>query len=242
MHEPINRVQQLEARIHELEAELAQSNARVAELEKRWEQWLKLISHDFRGPLTLMLGYTQTLLHSLPAGASRERDRHDLKSAVHAAQRLEKMIGEIVDAARLEANLVTPVLTEIDLGALVRDQIQKARRRYPGRSIVTDIPDTLPLVTGDVRRIGQIIATLLSNAILFSPATTPVTISIQCDAHEAQVSVSDQGIGLTDEEKCHLYERFYRQERARDVRREGLGLSLLVAAQFAEMLDGHLWA
>ncbi|MGH2459758.1 MAG: histidine kinase dimerization/phospho-acceptor domain-containing protein, partial [Chloroflexota bacterium] len=97
----------LEARIARLEAELAEREGRISILEQYWEQWLRLISHDLRGPLTLMLGYSQSMLQSLPDGPGREHERHDLGAAVSAAHRLDKMIGQVVDAARLETHLLT---------------------------------------------------------------------------------------------------------------------------------------
>lgn len=236
-----DRPYQGDSRVAQLEAELASGHARIAALEQRWDQWLRLISHDFRGPLTLILGYSQNALHHLPDGPEHELVRHDLNAAMIAAQRLEKMIGETVDAARLEAHRLVLAPMEVDLGSIVREQVQKARRRYPGRKIRTCIANDLALLTTDPRRVGQILAALLSNAILFSPDTSTVSIGVKPAGNQVVVSAADAGVGLTDEEREHLFERFYRHERARDVRREGLGLSLLVSEQLAARLGGRLW-
>lgn len=211
-------------------------------MERHWEQWLKLISHDFRGPLTLILGYVQTVLQHLPPGAAYEQDRRDLEAAMNASQRLDKMVGQIVDAARLEANLLTLTLTDVDVASIVREQIRKAHRRYPERTIRANIPDDLPRVIGDSRRIGQIVATLLSNAIVFSPATSVVAVLVRRIGDTVDLAVADQGVGFTDAEKERLFEKFYRHERAQAARREGLGLSLLVAENLARILNGRLWA
>ena len=228
-------------RIQSLEVELAESRGRVADMEQSWEQWLSLISHDLRGPLTLILGYVQTVLQHLPDEKAHDQDRHDLDAAINAALRLDKMISEIVDAARIEAHLLTLTPTEIELPPIVRHQVQKAQRRYPGRRIRVSIPDELPVLFADGRRVGQIIATFLSNAILFSSQTSPVTVSVTRSADHVGVAVADDGLGLTEAEKQHLFEKFYRHERAREVRREGLGLSLLVAKHLAMRLHGQLW-
>lgn len=241
--ESMDSERSLQARVQQLEAELARSQARVAELEGHWEAWLRLISHDLRGPLTLMLGYTQTVLHNLPDDPTRAHERSHLQAAITAAQRLDKMVSEVVDAARLEARLISLTRSAIDLAAILADQVRKVRRRYPGRTVVSDIPSDLPPVDGDGRQIAQIIATLLSNAMLFSPTDTPIRVSVRSvGGREVTVAVVDQGIGLTEEERRHLFEQFYRPERARQVRREGLGLSLSIAAQLAELHGGRLWA
>lgn len=236
-----DRVRRLEAQIRQLEAELAQTHARIAGLEQGWEQWLNLISHDFRGPLTLILGYTQTLLQHLPDDGSRDQERHDLQAAVNAAQRLDKMVGDTVDAARLEARLLTLAPTEVDLALIVREQIRRANRRYPGRSIHSSISTSLPRAFADARRAGHIVATLLSNAVLFSPETSPVTVTVRQAGQQIVVYVADGGVGLTESEKARVFEKFYRPERARHARREGLGLSLLVAEQLTRRQGGRLW-
>ncbi len=210
-------------------------------MERQWEQWLKLISHDFRGPLTLILGYLQTVLQHLPSGTGYDQDRRELEAAINASQRLDKMVGEIVDAARLEANLLTITPVAVDVAPIVRDQIKKAHRRYPGRTIRASIADGLPHVAGDGRRIGQIVATLLSNAIVFSPATSEVAVSVGRVADTVEVTVADQGVGLTRSEKERVFEKFFRHERAQAVRREGLGLSLRVAESLARIQNGRLW-
>ena len=228
--------------IARLEAELAERDARIARLEQSWEQWLRLISHDFRGPLTLVLGYAQTLLQSLPETPDREQERHDLSAAISAAQRLDKMVGQIVDAARLEARLLVLAKAETDIAPIIRDQVKKARHRYPGRSIRASIANDLPLIETDSRRVGQIIMTLLSNAILFSPSASVVMLTAQRGPGSVVIAVDDRGIGLDEDDLARLFERFYRPDRARETRREGLGLSLVVAAQLALDLGGRIWA
>lgn len=212
----------------------------IEELQQRWDQWLKVISHDLRGPLTLVLGYVQAVLQHLPPGSSFDQDRRNLTAAINATQRLDKMVGQIVDAARLEAQILTLAPTEVDIVPIVREQIRKARRRHPERTIRASIPDDVPMVLGDPRRIGQMLGSLLSNAILFSPETSDVSVSLSSGDDAVEIAISDQGIGLTESEKEHIFEKFYRPERAQSVRREGLGLSLLVVAGIARMLNGQL--
>lgn len=238
---PADRIRQLEARVQQLEADLARRQLQITELEQRWERWLKLISHDFRGPLTLILGYTQSLQQQVPVDQSSETTGRDLAATVAAAQRLDKMIGEMVDAARIEARILTLLPTEIELPPLVRGAVQAARRKYAGRSIQASIAPNLPPVLADARRVRQIIAALLSNAVLFSSNDSRVVVSVDHTPSQATISVADQGLGLTQPEISRLYEKFYRPERARDVRREGLGLSLMVAAELATLMQGRLW-
>lgn len=238
----INRITDLEAKIRRLEAENAEYRARLAQLDDLWDTWLRTVSHDLRTPLTLILGYTQTMLIRLRSNPDAEQSRHDLEATANAAYRLEKMVSEVVDAARLETGRLQVNLQDIDPVALVRDQVRRANRRYPGASIRTSIPDNVPLITGDVRRASQIIAALLSNAVVFSPPKAPILVSIRGRSDFLDVAITDQGAGLTAEDHARLFDRAYRPERLREARREGLGLSLMIAKQITSLMGASLTA
>ena len=238
----INRITDLEAKIRRLEAENAAYRARLAQLDDRWDTWLRTVSHDLRTPLTLILGYTQTMLIRLRSNPDAEQSRHDLEATANAAYRLEKMVSEVVDAARLETGRLQVNLQDIDLVALVRDQVRRANRRYPGASIRTSIPDNVPLITGDVLRASQIIAALLSNAVVFSPPKASILVSIRGRGDFLDLAITDQGAGLTAEDHARLFDRAYRPERLREARREGLGLSLLIAKQVTSLMGASLTA
>ncbi|MCL4498663.1 MAG: ATP-binding protein [Chloroflexi bacterium] len=238
----INRITDLEAKIRRLEAENAEYRARLAQLDDLWDTWLRTVSHDLRTPLTLILGYTQTMLIRLRSNPDAEQSRHDLEATANAAYRLEKMVSEVVDAARLETGQLPVNLQGIDPVALVRDQVRRANRRYPEASIRTSIPDNVPLITGDVLRASQIIAALLSNAVVFSPPKAPILVSIRGRGDFLDVAITDQGAGLTAEDLARLFNRAYRPERLREARREGLGLSLMIAKQVAFLMGASLTA
>jgi signal transduction histidine kinase len=226
--------------VRQLEAELAACQAHDAERQRQWDGWLTLVSHDLRSPLTLVLGYSQGLLRSLPDGKDAERYRRDLNGIVYGARRVDKMIGQIVDAARLEAGHVAVDRRGLDLGTIVREELKKLRRVYPDRAVRTGVPEDLPLILGDARRVGQILGTFLSNAVTFSPPDAPIALRAWLGDDRVNVAVTDRGVGLTEEEKPRIFERYYRPERLREARREGLGLSLAVAAELAALLGAEI--
>ncbi|HLG50211.1 MAG TPA: ATP-binding protein [Chloroflexota bacterium] len=238
--DPPDHQQEMDARIRELEAELTACQQRIHQLEESWEQWLRIISHDLRGPLTLILGYTQTALHGLRNQPSSSRARQDLEAVVTAARRLDKMVAEIVDAARLEAHLLMLSPTAIELAPIVSEQVRRAGRRYPDRVIENRISSDLPLVEGDPSRVGQIIAEILSNALIFS--TCSIHITAHPEPGRVVLAVTDRGVGITPDEMPRIFDRFYRAERCREIYREGLGLGLHVAQQLARHMGGDLWA
>ncbi|MGH2457499.1 MAG: sensor histidine kinase, partial [Chloroflexota bacterium] len=142
----------------------------------------------------------------------------------------------------LETHLLTLAPAETELAPIIRAQVQKARHRYPNRPIRVSITDSLPLIVVDARRVGQIIATLLSNAALFSPGLSPIVLSVRREDASIVIAVADHGIGLDETDRTRLFQKFYRAERAHETLREGLGLSLFVAAELAGRLGGRLWA
>lgn len=237
------QIETLQARVRELEQELRESQAESAELRRQWASWLALISHDLRGPLTLVLGYAQNLLRRLPSPVKEDdRARRELESIISGARRVDKMIGQVVDAARLEAGLLTYDQRDVDLSALVGDEARKACRLYPEHPVNVSLDDSLPLVYADTRRASQIVASLLSNAALYSRPGKPIEVSARVEEERVVVVVGDHGLGLTDAEHRHLFEKAEPNERTHDVRREGLGLSLSISRQLARGMGGDLWA
>lgn len=237
-----DEVADLEARVRELERELSEARAELATLRQQWTNWLALISHDLRGPLTLILGYAQNLLRRRPADAEEgDRDRRELEMIVAGARRVDKMIGQVVDAARLENGLLASEPRDLDLNSIAREEVRLAKRRYPDRTFTMIGTDALPPIYADRRRTAQILASLLSNAALFSPAGADVEIATRDVPDRVIVAVRDPGLGLTPDEQARVFDRAFHSERAREVRREGLGLSLFIARQLARLQGGDLW-
>jgi signal transduction histidine kinase len=237
-----HRLAELEDRVRELETELAASRDRLAWLYERSDAWLAAVSHDLRSPLTLVLGYAQANLRRLPAGPESERTRRDLEAISAGARRLDKMIGQIVDDARLDLGHLHLDLRPFEPGPLVREEVRRQRRLAVDHHFRTEVPGELPLARGDPRRVAQIVSTLLSNAIVFSPPGSSVVARARPAADRLVITVSDAGAGVAVDEMPHLFEPGFRPERLRDARREGLGLSLRNAQRIATLLEAELTA
>lgn len=236
------RIGELEARVALLEAELAAAEERNRLLQERWGAWISLISHDLRGPLTLILGHAENIQYRLNKGTEAESDRRGLIAIVGAARRLNKMLGQVVDGARLEIGALATQPREIDLVALVDDEVRRFRRAHPGRAVRVSLPDSLPYAFGDPRRVAAIFGSLLSNAVTFSPNGGKIAVDVVASGESIVIRVCDSGIGLELEEIPHLFERFYRPERARNLPREGLGMSLAIARDVVQSFGGDLTA
>ena len=226
-------VEQLENRIQELERELADSR-------QRNDEWLSIVSHDLRGPLTLIIGYGDKVLHQLRAAKESSRRIVEVEPIIAAAYRLDKMITQVVEGARLEGKQVVRHSLPTDLAPLIRETVRTTMRRYPTHLLEIDVPDALPLVDCDAAHVTFILSSLLSNATLFSPVENGVDLKAEVRRGWVEVSVTDRGLGVSEDERDHIFELRFRPERTRHVRRQGLGISLWIARELAMLDDGRL--
>ena len=235
-----SRVLELEAQVEALEAALAASEERHAETRRRLEAWISVISHDLRGPLTLILGHAENLQLRAATAAGSERARGGLSVIVTAGRRLNKMVTQVVDATRLDLGSAVSSPREVSLPAVVDDEVRRLRRDHSGRTVRVDVPPNLPYGFGDPRRISQIIEALLSNAIVFSPDGGDVVVKGWAVEDAVALSVSDRGVGVTPDELARVFERFFRPERLSQFPRTGLGLSLATSREFARSFGGDI--
>lgn len=232
----------LQERVAQLEADLGASRAENAALRQRFDAWIAMISHDLRGPLTLILGHAENLLARQSRDPAAARTRSGLEVIVGAAQRLNQMITQVVDGARLEAGTLALYPRELSLVVAFDDEARKWRRQHPGRGLRTQLPESLPTIQADPRRVNQIIAALLTNAAVFSPPGAPIRARAQAVGGAVVLALTDQGVGASPDEIQRIFEPAYRPERLRDQPRAGLGRNLANARRLAQAMGGDLWA
>jgi two-component system, chemotaxis family, CheB/CheR fusion protein len=228
------------AHIEDLTRRLGEVADQLASVERRHEDWLSTVSHDLRGPLTLILGYSDNLLRRARSTRESSRSIHDLEAIISAARRLNKMVSQVVEGARLQNHQIVLSIRPIDLSPVLEKSARTAFKLYPTNRIQSDIPPSLPWVVGDPYAIETISGAFLSNAALFSPSDGPIRLKAEFDQQHVVVSVYDRGSGLSDEERSHVFEPRYRPERALNARREGLGCSLWIARELAALMGGSV--
>jgi K+-sensing histidine kinase KdpD len=197
------------------------------------------VSHELRTPLASILG-TCSVLDQMPAILNDEPS-HTLIDAIHGqAIALDKQIRDILDAVRISAKGVHPQLIWTDPTDIVDAAVKQKTARLAGHQIVFDVRQDVPLVYVDSVLVEQAFGQLLENAAKYSPAGTAIKISSRCDRGFVELSVTDQGSGLTAEEKEQLGRRSYRSERNAAV--SGSGLGLWIASTFIAANGGTLCA
>ncbi|MFC5723620.1 ATP-binding protein [Streptomyces gamaensis] len=196
---------------------------------------LAAVSHDLRTPLAGIKAAV-TSLRSDDVAWSEEDEAELLAGIEDGADRLDHLVGNLLDMSRLQTGTVTPLIREIDLDEVV----PMALGGVPENSVTLDIPETLPMVAVDPGLLERSVANIVENAVKYSPDGNPVHVSASALGERVEVRVADRGPGVPDSAKDRIFEPFQRYGDA--PRGTGVGLGLAVARGFAEAMGGTLAA
>ncbi|NGN66700.1 sensor histidine kinase KdpD, partial [Streptomyces sp. A7024] len=196
---------------------------------------LAAVSHDLRTPLAAIKAAVSSL-RSDDVAWSEEDEAELLESIEHGADRLDALVGNLLDMSRLQTGTVRPLVREID----VDEVVPKALAGVPEGSVVLDIPETLPMVSVDPGLLERSVANVVENAVKYSPADQPVLVRASALGTRVELRVVDRGPGVPDSAKDRIFEPFQRYGDA--PRGAGVGLGLAVARGFAEAMGGTLVA
>ncbi|MER6349312.1 ATP-binding protein [Streptomyces sp. NPDC001595] len=194
---------------------------------------LAAVSHDLRTPLAGIKAAVSSL-RSDDVEWSEEDQAELLEAIEEGADRLDHLVGNLLDMSRLQTGTVTPVLRETDLDEVV----PMALGGVPDGSVDLDVPETLPMVHVDTGLLERAVANIVENAVKYSPPGEKVLVSASAIADRVEVRVVDRGPGVPDEAKDRIFEPFQRYGDA--PRGAGVGLGLAVARGFAEAIGGTL--
>lgn len=195
------------------------------------------VAHDLRNPLSAMRMRIDMLTR-----ADRRPTLKESQDALHALRRhltrLDRLVGDLVDAKQLERGALELHVEAVDLRSPVRDVADLYIGTTPRHLVAVRLPDSPVVVDCDRERIEQVLTNLVSNAFKYSPSGGEVSLELTTDERGALVSVRDSGIGIRPEELPHIFEPFRRSSDARRIRGTGLGLS--VARRLVEAHGGTL--
>ncbi|WP_309061654.1 sensor histidine kinase KdpD [Streptomyces sp.] len=194
---------------------------------------LAAVSHDLRTPLAGIKAAVSSL-RSEDVDWSPEDTAELLASIEEGADRLDHLVGNLLDMSRLQTGTVTPLIREID----VDEVVPMALGGVPEGSVTLDVPETLPMVAADPGLLERAMANVIENAVKYSPPGVPVLVAASALADRVEVRVVDRGPGVPDEAKDRIFEPFQRHGDA--PRGAGVGLGLAVARGFAEAMGGTL--
>jgi signal transduction histidine kinase/DNA-binding response OmpR family regulator len=215
---------------------LGQMNLDLQQLDRMKSDLLANVSHELRTPLTAIQGYAEAMDEGL-LGTINEQ-QHDAFQVVHRnTQRLMGMIEQLLGFSRLEARAARLECTAFDL-AEVAAQVVGSVRAGDGAALGLrlEAEPGLPPVWGDPGRIAQVIENLLTNAVKFSPPGGEIRVTLARRGEEVEVVVADRGIGIPEEARSKVFERFYQVDTSSTRRYGGMGLGLAIVR---EILAAH---
>ena len=217
---------------------LEQAFAARTASEERLRSFLADASHELRTPLASIRGYAE--LFRMGAAEDRADTELAMRRIEEESARMGVLVEDLLTLARLDE---TPQLTrvEVDLAMLARDAVEDARATAPDRAINL-IADGQALVCGDPHQLHQVLANLTRNALVHTPAGTPIEVSLEQDRETVTISVRDHGAGLPQGGEVNLFERFWRAEAGRERGRAGAGLGLAIAHAVIEAHQGQISA
>src|SRR5947209_10307289 len=210
---------------------------RERELDEFKTALLAAVGHELRTPLAAIKGYASTLLQEDVTWPLADQ-RHFLQTISGEADRLARLVSNLLDLSRQEAGLLLLNRVPIQVQDLVAKTIE--RLSHPGVTISLHIPDNLPLVNVDSGRIEVVLHNLVANALVYGEGEVRITAERRDDG--IVVSVSDNGPGIAPDELPHVFERFYRARHGRQQRSGGTGLGLAICKAFIEAHGGVIWA
>lgn len=211
-----------------------------SETDQLRDALLGSVSHELRTPLASILG-AATVLTETPRVAEDVRLTSLANVVRDEAVRLDNDIQNLLDATRITRQGVRTRLEWADPGDIVNAAVERRRRRLSGHRIVLDVPGDLPFVRVDPVLVEQALGQLIDNAIKYSGSGSDIRITARSQPGKIVLSVTDQGLGLTAEEKSKLWDRFYRGDRHLQTI-PGSGLGLWIAKAFVTANEGELEA
>ncbi|MDR3388463.1 MAG: sensor histidine kinase KdpD [Rudaea sp.] len=220
--------------------ESAQAASIEVESEKLRSVLLSSISHDFRTPLASIIGMASTLLDDASASLGEERRRSLLRSLIDEAQRLHRLVDNLLDLTRLSAGPVRLKREWAALDELVGAVLTRYHDVLAGRNIQVDVPANLPLVLCDEVMIGQVLGNLVENAQKHTPPGSAIHIAVTHERGTIAVSVRDEGPGLPAGMERRIFEKFQRGND--EGAQSGFGLGLTICKAIIEAHDGSISA
>ncbi len=211
----------------------------LRETEKLQTALLNSISHNLRTPLASITGALSSLRDDdqrLDTNARWEL----LSMAWEEAERLNHLVGNLLNMTRLEARAMKLAVEPCDVEDLVGVTLTQMTSRLRHRQINVDVPNMLPPVAIDLVLAAQALVNLVDNAVKYSPFSTPIDIRAYREREHVVIEVSDRGKGIPPAELEHIFDKFYQVQEMRDTSGTGLGLS--ISKGIVDLHSGRIWA
>jgi len=207
----------------------------VRENQRRKDEFIGIASHELKTPLTSIKGYME-LLKSME---DREPQNQFTQKALEGVIKLEKLIKDLLDVSKIQSGQLELSKSRFEFDKLLDETISSFQMVSKTHRVIRENSDNA-VVFADRQRIEQVLQNLLSNAIKYSPGENRVVISSKKSETELTVKVRDFGIGVAEEERSNIFERFYRSKDS-SIHISGFGLGLYICTDIIKRHEGKMW-
>lgn len=236
----------LEYKVDEATKKLRKANEKLKNLDETKDDFISMASHQLRTPLTSIKGYLSMLMEG-DAGKLNPTQKDMISQSFISSQRMVFLISDMLNVSRLKTGKFAIDPTPVNLAEIVEQEIEQLKETAASRSLelTYDKPEDFPMLMLDETKIRQVIMNFTDNAIYYTPAGGHIKVQLENKEHTIELKVIDNGIGVPNSEKPHLFSKFYRAQNARVARPDGTGLGLFMAQKVivgqggAILFDSH---
>lgn len=209
---------------------------RLADAWDHQRQFVDSVSHELRTPLTILSGYLKRALRR--SDNLTEQQIQAIETAQDEAGRITRMVGDLLDVARSDGGRLAVSLEKICAVEIVRETVDAVKQSL-GRRLKLAVPDESRIcIEANRDRLKQVLINLLENAAKYSSSDSIIMIRVEVHSSTLSIKITDQGIGISEEDRPHVFDRFYRGANATD--RQGSGLGLSVVKLLVEAMSGQI--
>lgn len=216
-------------------AELAQAEGRAR------DAFISLAAHELRSPLTSIKGYAQLLMRQSKKHALPESMLHSVESIEQQCVRMAEMVGELLDASRIQRAVLEVQISPVDVVPLARRVVERRAALFPQHAITLVVGEESVVAVADGQRVEQVLRDLIDNGARHMPRGGTVKVTLSQRDGRAQFTVQDEGIGIPEEEREHIFDYLYRSSLSEHKNLSGLGLGLYISRHLVERFGGALW-
>ncbi|XYH93882.1 PAS domain S-box protein [Sorangium sp. So ce1128] len=211
----------------------------LKEMERQRQEWVSIIAHDLRQPIQVIATASQLLF--APSGGHLVGDGDKLLGRIASSvERLRRMIGDLLDASRIEARQLDLDRSPVDLRAQLREILERSTAATTGHAVRLEVHGDVPAVLVDPGRLEQIVTNLLSNAAKYGQPERDIVVAVSVDRASTQISVTNWGRGIAEASLPHLFKRFSRAVEGDSRRVRGVGLGLYITKGLVEAHGGSI--
>ena len=210
----------------------------LQQVEEQRQKWLSDVAHELRTPLTVIKGSLEGLMDGV-----LEPDAETLTRIYNQADRLDRLVNGLQELNRIEEGVLELNPVWINLNRALADLVQTMEINFVNMGITLEgrFPDDPVMALADEDRLQQVLMNLLGNALRYTPSGGRVTVALEPKGELAEISVSDNGAGISAEHLPYVFDRFYRVEPSRSRQEGGSGLGLAIAKKLIQAQGGRIW-